>query len=960
MSHDPRPSGRAPCRHACPVDQNAKEYVALIAEGRFRDSLEVIRRTNPFASVCGRVCTHPCERECVRAGSGGAVAVRWLKRFVADRAADEGSLPPAGPFDPWRTQRVAVVGAGPAGLTAALDLASLGYGTTVLEARDEPGGMMRWGIPEFRLPRHLVRLETRAVEEAGVRIVTGFRLGRDGDLDDLLAGDHAAVLIAAGAGRQSGLPIEGDSGEGVADTLAFMETGTVAGRPLARMRVVVVGATREGFDAARLAARQGARSVVLVTHLEHDTWDGSVVEALEADGVRIMDGIRPVAVRRKAGRIEALEVRRVSGRGRNVTIPASIVLPAADRHVDPGLLDACRGVQRGPWGIIADPRSLATSRSGVFAAGDAVTGPRNVIEAVAAGHRAASAIHESLSGETWQAAGRPWPPSAGPEAWEITAPSHPALERSAPLSGPAMAMREARRCLRCGQCLDCETCHPDCPTRVAMLALPGSRTPSWTDPLIKIDEEVVVEVLGGGPIRLGDDPPREPVVPVPVVDASACLGCGRCADACPYDVVQMTLGADGAGIARIHAHACRACGSCAGACPVDAIDQPYWSHDALDRAVDGRSGDVVLACRWGEDAPASAVPLPCAGRAGERVLLRAAAAGASSVDLRDCGDACRYRTGRACGQAALARVETVLERLGLEAGRLSGNDVAPMESGDGHGRSVAGPFARPMLDVERLLARSEITPVRRPLVHDLRVADRADVLLHSGCLPFIDALAGNDVDPCLAHGLRSAVRLLNRSGIVPALTDDERSCGLDLRGAGDGEAYLRLAALGVEAIERTGARVVVTTCGEAVHALAAQVKAARGSSPLEVVHLALFLDEMQPEPPRAPAGAPAVAVLDDPADPAVRRAASRLLRSAGLRPVRWKPPRHPVREAHGQGTREDALAVLEAARSSGASIVACTSLRRSLGAMYVLRQGGWDGFGVRVMDLASLLAGGGP
>jgi heterodisulfide reductase subunit A len=506
------------------VDQNAKEYVALIAEGRFLDSLEVIRRTNPFPSVCGRVCTHPCELECVRAHSGGAVAVRWLKRFAADLAAEQGTLPAAGPYEPWRGQRVAVVGAGPAGLTAALDLASLGYETSVFEARDEPGGMMRWGIPDFRLPRHLVRLETRAVEEAGVRIVTGHRLGRDGDLDDLLADGHAAVLIAAGAGRQSALSIKGDSGEGVADTLAFMETGTIAGRSVARRRVVVVGATREGFDAARLAAREGAR-VVLVTHRDIGPWDGSVIAALEDDGVEMREGLRPLALRRKAGRITALVTRPASGRGRDVTIPASIVLPAADRHVDPGLLDACRGVQRGPWGILADPLTFATSRSGVFAAGDAVNGPRNVIEAVAAGHRAASAIHENLSGEAWQADGRPWPPSAGPEAWEITSAAPPAV-RPERLTGPAMAMREARRCLRCGQCLDCETCHPDCPTQVAMLSRPGSRIPSWSDPLIKIDESAS-GVLAGGPIRLEQDAPREPVVPVPVVDSSACLGCER-------------------------------------------------------------------------------------------------------------------------------------------------------------------------------------------------------------------------------------------------------------------------------------------------------------------------------------------------------------------------------------------------------------------------------------------------
>jgi hypothetical protein len=265
-----------------------------------------------------------------------------------------------------------------------------------------------------------------------------------------------------------------------------------------------------------------------------------------------------------------------------------------------------------------------------------------------------------------------------------------------------------------------------------------------------------------------------------------------------------------------------------------------------------------------------------------------------------------------------------------------------------------------MLDVERLLARPETTPARRPLVHGLRVVDRGEVLLHSGCLPFLDALASGDVEPALADGLRAAVRLMNLNGIVPVVLDDERSCGLDLVAAGEREAYGRLAALNVEAVERTGARVVVTICGEARHALASQIEAAGGSPGIEIVHLATFLDEMQQEPPRAPAGAPAVVVYDDPPDPALRRAAGRLLRAAGMRPVSWKPPRRPVRRVHGPGSREAALALLGAARSSGASIVACTSLRRSLAARYVLRQGGWDGFGVRLVDLATLLAGGEP
>jgi NADPH-dependent glutamate synthase beta subunit-like oxidoreductase/ferredoxin len=929
------------------VDQNAKEYVALIAEGRFRESLEVIRRTNPFPSVCGRVCTHPCEIECVRSASGGAVAVRWLKRFVADLAAEEGFHPTTA-FEPSRPERVAVVGGGPCGLTAALDLVSLGYPVEVIEARDEPGGLMRWGIPDFRLPRRLVRGETRAVEGAGVTIRTAYRLGRDGDLDGLMAEGFSTVLLAAGAGKQAGLGIPGADGRGVVDTLSFMEAGAAE---LARERVVVVGATREGFDAARLAARLGARSVALVTHLRDETVDGSAVEAARKDGVRIHWGLRPVAVRRRRGRAEALVVERVAPKAKSGTIPATVILPAMDRYVDPDLFAACRGVERGPFGILADPITCETARRSVFAAGDAVTGPRTVIEAIAAGHRAAAAIHLDLSAEQKRFAGRPPAPGAGPDAFEITSVSHQASHRIHPLSGPAAAMSEARRCLRCGLCLDCETCHPDCPTRVAMLVRPGSRSPSWSDPLVKVDLEEA-GILAGDRTILARDAELRPLVPVPRVDPLRCIGCGRCADACPYDVVQIVLGADGGGLARIHEHACRACGSCVGACPVDAVDQPYWSSEALERAVDRRGPGVTLSCRWSTDGPDSSVPLPCAGRAGERLLVHAVAAGSDTTQVRDCGADCRYRTGFTHGLGAGRRVRTLLGRLGLDPLR-----AAPA-TGNGPSAGASHPFARPLLQVDRWLSQAEVVPSGRvPDGAGLRTAVRGEVLLYSGCLPFVDALVEEDGGAPLIEGLGAAIRLLNRAGVVPALAEDERTCGIDLRAAGDAQAFRKLAQLNAEAFERAGARTIVATCSEAVHALCLQAEALGSRAPWKAVHLAVFLDDLGVTPlPLAHDGP--VALCDDPADRDVRAAAGRLVRAAGGRLVRWKPPRSSAKRPHGSPGRSAALELLGRAGASGASVVVCTSLRRSLGARYALRSGGWDAFGVRVVDLATLLAGG--
>ncbi len=944
------PAREAPCRHACPVDQNAKEYVALIAEGRFGDALAVIRRTNPFPSICGRVCSHPCESECRRAGSGGAVAVRWLKRFVADREYEMGTAQTV--VAPIRSTRqsVAVVGGGPAGLTAALDLARLGYPVTVFEARAETGGLMRWGIPAFRLPREVVERETRLVEQAGVTIRTGTRLGEDMGLDDLFARGHEAVLLATGCWQQASLGLDGEDGqEGVTPALALLEASETAGFSLSGEHVVVVGATRQGFDVASLAARSGASSVKLLTFLDEGRLpvDPEVLERTREDGVDVLGSVRVVSLDAGGGRLRAIRIEG-GGKNRGRSIRATLLLPAVDRAVEPRTLAALGGVRTTITGtILADPHSTMTDRHGVFAAGDAASGPKTVIEAIAAGHRAARGIHFHLCGENWRASGvaRSFVPA--PQAWELDAPSFSPSpsDRRTPLDGPADALREARRCLRCGTCTDCETCHPDCPTVVAMLV---GKKPAGSAHL-KLDRDMASSALGTGQVLVDGEPVRA-VATVPHVEADLCLGCGSCVDACPYDVIRLAMAQDGLGLAVLDERACRSCGCCVASCPAGAIDQPVFGTRSLGEAARSRAGDVELACRWAGVLDTGAILVPCAGRVGVDLFVEALASGARKVTVTGCGDRCRYRGGDDLAADVVRRVKALAGVAGIDPGRIQLHSDGPAGVGDipfvpDPGMTAPGtdgrPYGRTLALLQSMLGHPEVVPA----THHAR--SEGEVALLVGCAPYLDALFGSDLRLSPGSVTRSALALIERAVGPVALLEDERACGHFCLPGVSSDMRDRMDRMLLESVTRSGARRVVTTCGIASRALARGPLARAG---IEVSHLATELSRHADVP--LASRRMKVAILDDPADPQLRAAIRDLVRTAGHSVVAWKPPRK------GPGlVRAGVVAVLGRARDAGAEVIVCSSVFASMDLLLARRPGAWDGFGVEVTDVGSLLAG---
>jgi heterodisulfide reductase subunit A len=409
----------APCQLGCPVGTEAWRYVAHIERGEYAQAYQAIREPNPFPSVCSRVCDHRCERAC-RLGQVGEspVAIRALKRFVTD-SVDPAVFKPA--RAPERTQRVAVVGAGPAGLTAAHLLSLRGFRVTVFEESEAAGGMLRHAIPAYRLPRDVLDREIAALVDERVTLKLGVRLGCDLTLDGLLDDGFAAVFLAFGSTRSLPLKIEGEQAQGVLPSLQFLKEYNLRGRSLARGRVGIVGGGNSAIDAARIALRQP--DVSQVTLLYRRTRDempafGEEIDAAIAEGAELRTLLTPVRVETADGVLTGLTCQKNelgppdrSGRRRPVpvagtehVVPLDTLIVAVSEAPDLDSLASSQAgaqlVQATAWGSVdSDARTLATSRPGVFAGGDAVTGPSTVIDAIAAGKRAARAIERFVDGE---------------------------------------------------------------------------------------------------------------------------------------------------------------------------------------------------------------------------------------------------------------------------------------------------------------------------------------------------------------------------------------------------------------------------------------------------------------------------------------------------------------------------------------------------------------------------------
>ncbi|MDY6892567.1 MAG: FAD-dependent oxidoreductase [Chloroflexota bacterium] len=405
------------CQATCPANLDIRSYLGLIADGKFEESLAVIRQRLPFPGIIGRICPHPCEQKCNRGLQDEPLSICGLKRFVADcELAEKDPKANVTAKAGTRPEKVAVVGGGPAGLTCAHDLAQLGYGVTIFEALPVLGGMLAVGIPDYRLPRELLEKEIDVVRALGVAIKTDTRIGKDITIDGLFKDGFKAMFIAVGAHDSQKLGIPGEEAEGVVDGVYFLRDVNLGQKVWVGENVAVIGGGNVAIDAARCALRLGAKKVSIIYRRSRQEMPASEeeIDAAEEENIDIQYLVAPVEVVSSNNKVKALKCTKMelgepdaSGRRRPVPVAGSefdieldMIIPAIGQVSDLSFLGDGSGVETTKRNTIAaDAETLATTRPGVFTGGDAMTGPDIAIAAVAAGKRAAASIDNYLRGE---------------------------------------------------------------------------------------------------------------------------------------------------------------------------------------------------------------------------------------------------------------------------------------------------------------------------------------------------------------------------------------------------------------------------------------------------------------------------------------------------------------------------------------------------------------------------------
>ncbi len=651
--------GEAPCTAACPINQDARDYVQLIARGHFEKAFQLVRSKNPFPASCGRICTRRCEEACRRKAVDESVAICWLKRFLADKDFTPGLEQPRERYH----EQVAIVGAGPSGLTAANDLSLLGYRCVIFEELQEPGGMLRVGVPRYRLPRESLDKDINNILSLGAELRTGIKVGRDITFADLQKEGFKAVFLAIGSHKPLRLDVPGEELTGVVPALEFFRKITLGGGQKLGRRVAVIGGGDTALDAARTALRMGAEKVSLIYRrsLEEMPCETEGRKEAEEEGINFLLLAAPVEILGK-DRVTGLRCIKMTlgepdatGRKRPVPLPGSEftleadnVLVAIGQAPEAELLSR-NGISISQKGTITvDEDTMMTNLPWVFAGGDATTLGGTLVQAIAHGRRAALSIHSYLRGEKPQLPAKPEPIE------ELSISRTPLIKKEVRQRMPMLpvaprirdfsevelgfpegqAVSEARRCLNCAA---------------------GA-----------------------------------------LVDPESCAACLTCVRVCPYDIPQIPLGGKTAEIGPD----CQSCGICVVECPANAISLKDKYEDMGEKtlesvlrqpAVEAQPLVVAFLCQFDPHSATASqelkrngiriVEISCISKLEPQTILRAFEMDADAVLVVGCqAEGCHFDAGHAWAKRRLDHTARLLEAMGFEKQRLQW--ISPYPEGE--------------------------------------------------------------------------------------------------------------------------------------------------------------------------------------------------------------------------------------------------------------------------------------